>query len=448
MAFPFFVGILVKRIVLPEIVGAFAFAASIGLFFSMPCSILRNSVDRLVPKYRGFGDDSKATAVASVSLTLLAGYVLFACVLLALSGLCFHSDKWQSWAFPAYSVFWGVNSLTLFFFIYLKSLNLLKKSSLLLFGNITCFNITRYICVLFLGNRGHYVGYISGAVLSLIITACIVVRFISWDEAKPSLMSLRDLVHNQLVKDICHVGSLLVFYALLFQLLLAIDKYFVKFFQGNKMLAFYAFAAQGTTAVGLLLSSFVGSFAPKLYFGFASGNDNNPLLDRITYLVMILGYAGTFAIFTSAAFFVKRILPNYTSSIVFFKILALIILPFAQYNIGYVIAVGKDKIPPLIKRMTALLVIAIGLNWGLYTLLGVTGIAWATVVSVILAHLLVSSIVFRSYRLWYLSLLVLPVLAFNLYLTSYGMVVSVFMLMMVIAALLCPLVVRRQKSQT
>ena len=115
MAFPFFVGVLVKRIVLPEIVGAFAFTASIGLLFTMPGSILRNSVDRLVPKYRGLDDDTKATAVASVSLSLLIAYIIFGCALLAVTGLCFHGDKWQSWAFPAYSIFWGIDNLVSFF---------------------------------------------------------------------------------------------------------------------------------------------------------------------------------------------------------------------------------------------------------------------------------------------------------------------------------------------
>lgn len=289
-------------------------------------------------------------------------------------------------------------------------------------------------------------GYILGAGLSLLLSFCIMLRCVSWARIAPTLGILRGLVRNQLAKDICRVGSLLVFYALLFQLLLTIDKYFVKFFAGSEVLAFYHFAAQGTTAVGLLLSSFVGSFAPKLYFGFASGNDNKALLNRITYILMILGYVGAFAIFTSAEFIVKLILPNYTSSIAFFKVLALIILPFAQYNIAYIIAVGNDKISHLIKRMSFVLIIAIGLNWALYELLGVIGIAWATVVSVILAHLLVSSIVFRTYRLWYLSLMVLPVLRFNLWLFSYNIGISILLLATVVAALLYPLVVKSKGS--
>ena len=63
MALSFIIGILVKRIVLPEIVGAFAFVASVGVLFNMPGSILRNGLERLVPKYSGIGEKQKADEI-------------------------------------------------------------------------------------------------------------------------------------------------------------------------------------------------------------------------------------------------------------------------------------------------------------------------------------------------------------------------------------------------
>lgn len=115
MAFPFVIGILVKRIVLVEIVGAFAFTASIGLIFSMVISTLRNSVERLVPKYLGLKENEKANKVASFSLSFLLVLVIFGVILLTLTGLCFRGDIWQVWAFTAFGVFWAMDNIISFF---------------------------------------------------------------------------------------------------------------------------------------------------------------------------------------------------------------------------------------------------------------------------------------------------------------------------------------------
>jgi O-antigen/teichoic acid export membrane protein len=115
MAFPFVIGILVKRIVLVEIVGAFAFTASIGLILSMVISTLRNSVERLVPKYLGLKENEKANKVASLSLSFLLVLVIFGVILLTLTGLFFHGDIWQVWAFAAFGVFWAMDNIISFF---------------------------------------------------------------------------------------------------------------------------------------------------------------------------------------------------------------------------------------------------------------------------------------------------------------------------------------------
>ena len=60
MILSFVVGVYVKRIVLPEIVGAFAFVISIGMLLNILGSTLRNGVDRLVPKYLGIEKKEKA----------------------------------------------------------------------------------------------------------------------------------------------------------------------------------------------------------------------------------------------------------------------------------------------------------------------------------------------------------------------------------------------------
>lgn len=115
MILSFVVGILVKRIVLPEIVGAFAFVASVGILFDMLGSILRNGLERLVPKYSGIGEKQKADKIASLSLSFLIVVVFIGGVLLSLLGLFFTKDTWQLWAFPAYSFSYIINSLTAFF---------------------------------------------------------------------------------------------------------------------------------------------------------------------------------------------------------------------------------------------------------------------------------------------------------------------------------------------
>jgi len=424
MALSFVVGIFVKRIVLPEIVGAFAFVASVGVLFDIPGSVLRSGPARLIPKYSGIGEKQKADEIASLSLSFLIVVAGIGGVLLSLSGLFFTKDFWQLWAFPTYGLFFIINSLTAFFFIYLKSLNRIKESAYLNFVKVTCFNLLWYLSVLLLNNTGYYVGYIAGGLVAFTGSTYIFFKHISWNKIRPSLSVLRKAFRNPLAKELLHIGSFLFFYAFIFQFLLSIDKYFVKFLEGNRMLAFYAFAVQGTMAAASLLSAFVGSFAPKIYSNFASGNNQEYLLKKITLIVMILAYISAFILFTQVHFFVKLVLPNYMQSVPFFKIFALMIIPFAQYNIGYVVAVGKNRISPLIKGISILLVVAVLLNWILYRFFGVEGIAWATVISVMLSYFLVSAVVSSSYKHWYYTIFLLPLLVVNLLVLDWNLILG------------------------
>jgi len=280
-------------------------------------------------------------------------------------------------------------------------------------------------------NVGYYIGYLLGGLVAFMSSIYIASKYISWNGIKLSI-AISKLRERQLIKEIWKIGSLLFFYAFLFQLLFSIDKYFVKFLEGNRMLAFYTFAVQGTMAVISLFSAFVGSFAPKIYYNFAQGHNQEYLLKKLTFTIMILAYMSAFIIFIGARSFVEAVLPNYGNSVPFFKIFALMIIPFALYNIGYVIAVGMNRVLPLLKGITILLGIAVLLNWMLYKYTGINGIAWATVISVILAYFLVSFIVLSIYQFWYLTLFVLPILLVNLWLMSQDLKAgSVFFLLVI-----------------
>jgi O-antigen/teichoic acid export membrane protein len=432
MILSFIFGILVKRIVSPEIVGAFAFVASVGILFGMPGSILRNGLERLVPKYLGSGEKQKADDVASLSLSFLVVVVVIGGFLLSLLGFFFRKDIWQLWAFPTYAMFFIINSLNAFFFIYLKSLNNIRGSTWLNFAKATCFNLLWYICVFSLKDTGYYVGYLVGGLMAFIVSVYIASKHILWNDIKPSFHFSKAFWKAPLVKEIWETGSLLFLYAFLFQFLFSIDKYFVKFLEGNRMLAFYSFAAHGTMVAVSLFSAFVGSFAPKIYFNFARRNNQEYLLKKLTIIVMILSYISAFVIFIGANSFVRLILPNYMRSVPFLKIFALMIIPFAQYNIGYVVAIGKNRVLPLLKGVSILLGIAALLNWVMYKYFGVNGIAWATVICVILAYLLASFVVSSYYHLWYLTLLTLPVLILNFWLVSYNTNFAILLFVIVI----------------
>ena len=83
---------LSKRIVLPEIIGAFAFVSSVAILFNMPNSVLRNGVGWLVSKYLGLDDKQFVYRVASLSLTFLIITSIFGAVLLGLCGIFFRKD--------------------------------------------------------------------------------------------------------------------------------------------------------------------------------------------------------------------------------------------------------------------------------------------------------------------------------------------------------------------
>ena len=432
MAISFIIGIFIKRIVLPEIIGAFAFVSSVAILFNMPNSVLRNGVDRLVPKYRGLDDKQSVNRVASLSLTFLIIISIFGAVLLGLCGIFFRKDYWQFYAFLISSIVFLFSSISTFFLTYLRSLNQIKKTAYLFFVSATCSSLSCCVFVFLYKNIGYYVGHLIGGLIAFIAVIYISNRYISWREIKPTFHISKKLWKEPLVKEMLHVGFLLVFYALLFQFLFNIDRYFVKFLQGNTMLAFYNFAVSGAKIVVTLLTAFVGSFAPKIYFNFSANKNQEYLLNKLTFMVILLAYIAAFIIFIGAPFFVRLVLPNYIQSVPFFKIFTLMIIPFAQYNIGYIVAIGKNRISILIKGISILLVINVLLNWILYKLLGVAGIAWATVICTILAYILVSFAISSTYHLWYLTLLFLPALIINFWLVSYNIILAHVFLMIVI----------------
>jgi len=432
MAISFIIGIFIKRIVLPEVIGAFAFVSSVAILFNMPNSVLRNGVDRLVPKYRGLDDKQSVNRVASLTLTFLIIISIFGAILLGLCGIFFRKDYWQFYAFPVYSIVFLSSSISTFFLTYLRSLNQIKKTAYLFFIQATCLNLLWYTFVVLYKNSGYYVGYLVGGIMSFATVIYISNRYISWREIKPTFHISKKFWKEPLVKEMLQVGFLLVFYALLFQFLFNIDRYFVKFLQGNTMLAFYNFAVSGVKMVVTLLTAFVGSFAPKIYFNFSANKNQEYLLNKLTFIVVLLAYIAAFIIFIGAPFFVRLVLPNYIQSVPFFKIFTLMIIPFAQYNIGYIVAIGKNRVSQLIKGISILLVINILLNWILYKFLGLTGIAWATVICIILAYILVSFTISSTYHLWYLTLLFLPALVINFWLISYDRILaSVFLILII-----------------
>ena len=289
-----------------------------------------------------------------------------------------------------------------------------------------------YTCVLFLKNVGYYVGYIVGGLLSFVASIYFTSKYIPWSKIKPILIFSRKVWIDPLAKEIWKTGFLLVFYAFLFQFVFTVDKWFIKFLEGNRMLAFYTFATGAVTIVVSLLSSFVSSFSPKIYFNCAAGKNQELLLNKLTFMIMLMAYLSAFIIFIGAPFFIELVLPNYMQSVSFIRILVLIILPFAQYNISYIVTVGKNRILPIIKGISIIVIISAVLNLLLYKQFGVEGIAWATVISIILAYLLVSIMISATYHLWYLTLLFLPVLILNFWLISYNMKLACLFLIVII----------------
>lgn len=203
-------------------------------------------------------------------------------------------------------------------------------------------------------------------------------------------------------------------YGFLFQFVFSLSGYYIKFLEGNRMMAFYSFASQGTMTVVSLFSSFIGSFAPKIYFNCTSGIKQEHLLKKITIIIMFLAYIASFVVFTYSRFFINLILPVYAQSISIFEILAFMIIPFAQYNIAYIVAIGENKVALLIKGMIIMIPIAIFLNWLFYKYWGVDGIAFVAVIIAILSYVFVSIVVSSSYKLWYYSPLLFLSLIGNL----------------------------------
>jgi len=431
MVLTFIFGILIKRIVLPEIIGAFVFVNSITVIFNLPCSVLRNAVDRLVPKYLGLNNEQSAYDIASISLSTLITISIFESILLFLIGLFYKNDSWQYYAFIIVAINFFFSSISTFFQIYLKSLNKIKKSAYLLLISPSLIPIL-YLLVLLYKNKGFYIGSLFMGVCPFILIIYYSINQISWSEITPFSYKFKNFFSNSFFKEIIGTGSLLLFYSFLFQLLFVIDKYFVKFLEGNTMLAFYDFAVSGTTRVAMMFVAFIESFSPRIYRNFAVNKNQNYLFDKLTYLTLMISYVVSFIIFSCVDYFVKLVLPNYIQSVPYFKIFAFMIMPLSQYYIGKMIAVGKNRIAPLTKSIIILLMINVFLDWVLYKFFGIPGIAWATFICFFLEYIIVSIVVFQTYRLCYLTMLFLPVLILNCFLLSYNIQIAYIYLLMVI----------------
>ena len=431
MVLTFIFGILIKRIVLPEIIGAFVFVNSITVIFNLPCSALRNAVDRLVPKYLGLNNEQSAYDIASISLSTLITISIFESILLFLIGLFYKNDSWQYYAFIIVAINFFFSSISTFFQIYLKSLNKIKKSAYLLLISPSLIPIL-YLLVLLYKNKGFYIGSLFMGVCPFILIIYYSINQISWSEITPFSYKFKNFFSNSFFKEIIGTGSLLLFYSFLFQLLFVIDKYFVKFLEGNTMLAFYDFAVSGTTRVAMMFVAFIESFSPRIYRNFAVNKNQNYLFDKLTYLTLMISYVVSFIIFSCVDYFVKLVLPNYIQSVPYFKIFAFMIMPLSQYYIGKMIAVGKNRIAPLTKSIIILLMINVFLDWVLYKFFGIPGIAWATFICFFLEYIIVSIVVFQTYRLCYLTMLFLPVLILNCFLLSYNIQIAYIYLLMVI----------------
>jgi len=431
MVLTFIFGILIKRIVLPEIIGAFVFVNSITVIFNLPCSALRNAVDRLVPKYLGLNNEQSAYDIASISLSTLITISIFESILLFLIGLFYKNDSWQYYAFIIVAINFFFSSISTFFQIYLKSLNKIKKSAYLLLISPSLIPIL-YLLVLLYKNKGFYIGSLFMGVCPFILIIYYSINQISWSEITPFSYKFKNFFSNSFFKEIIGTGSLLLFYSFLFQLLFVIDKYFVKFLEGNTMLAFYDFAVSGTTRVVMMFVAFIESFSPRIYRNFAVNKNQNYLFDKLTYLTLMISYVVSFIIFSCVDYFVKLVLPNYIQSVPYFKIFAFMIMPLSQYYIGKMIAVGKNRIAPLTKSIIILLMINVFLDWVLYKFFGIPGIAWATLICFFLEYIIVSIVVFQTYRLCYLTMLFLPVLILNCFLLSYNIQIAYIYLLMVI----------------
>jgi len=397
----------------------------------MPNSVLRNAVDRLVPKYRGKKDNNSAYKISSISLSILLIITIIEVLVLWAIGLFFKGDTWQFYAFFIGAIGFGFGSISGFFQIYIKSLNRIKESAYLrLISPI--FSPLLYLFVCLFRNVGFYIGNV---IINPIVSFLIIhfsLKQISWENIKPNFSDTKNLKYNPLFKEILHTGSLLVFYGFFFRLLFNIDRYFVKFLEGNTMLAFYSFAVSSMLTVLLIFQAFIGSFSPKIYANFAAEKNQEYLFAKITYISIMGSYSSAFLIFILSNYFVKLILPNYIQSIPFYKILIFMIIPLSQYNIGYIIAVGRNKITPLLKGISIVLILAIFLNWLLYNFYGIHGIAWATVISAFLSYAIISFIIFREYHLWYLTLIFLPVLAINCWITYFNIKIAFIFLLFVV----------------
>lgn len=424
-------GILIKRIVLPEIIGAFVFVNSIIVIFNLPCSVLRNAVDRLVPKYLGLNNEQSAYDIASISLSTLITISIFESILLFLIGLFYKNDFWQYYAFIIVAISFFFSSISTFFLIYLKSLNKIKIAAYLLLISPSLEPIF-YLLVLLYKNIGYYIRSLLIGVCASILIIYYSVKQISWSKITPFSYKFKNIFSNSLFKEIIRTGSLLLFYSFLFQLLFVIDKYFVKFLEGNTILAFYDFAVSGTAKIVMIFVAFIESFSPRIYRNFAVNKNQNYLFDKLTYLILMISYIVSFIIYSYVDYFVKLILPNYIQSVPYFKIFAFMIMPLSQYYIGYIIAVGKNRIAPLIKSISILLMINVFLDWVLYKFFGIPGIAWATLICFFLEYIIVSIVVFQTYRLCYLTMLFLPVLILNCFLLSYNIQIAYIYLLMVI----------------
>ncbi len=288
--FSFSIGIYLKRIVPPEVIGVFVFVSAVYIIVEIPLAFLRTSLERLGPTYT-VGQDTKQNESFFITifwLTVLFTFIIS--IFFFMMGYFFSDTMFQSFAFYCFIPFFIMSSFVQLITFIFKGQNILQYSGVFnVIRSLLFFSLLAIFCLIS-SIKGYYIGYSLGSLIILII--CIGLFYLLRKKLYVNFSLTKFSVDSLIIKRILSVGFVLLFCNYLFKFIFSLDRFFIQHYFSSEYLAYYSTALQFVTVVITLGMAFIGSYTPKLFMNFDRKQSNHALINT---LLLLSQWGGAFS---------------------------------------------------------------------------------------------------------------------------------------------------------
>lgn len=337
-------GLIIARLILPEILGLFnGFGIIIGYLPILQLGIM-NGLNRELPFLFGKGENERAKQFASVAQfwELLIGFISFS-ILFALSivklfqGNHLHFFGYLTYAFVAFHYFYSTNYLQILYrtnrdFNKLSVISLIVSSSSLLL-------------IVFVWKWGFY-GLGTRLLLTYAIELILLYKF------RP--LKVKPFFDKSIFKELLKVGIPIFIVGYIFSLWGVLQNTIVFKFGGAQQFGYFSLAIMVEGSLAILIGAVNQVVYPKLSFEYGKGTLYNKLIKIIlkpVAIVFLILVPSVIIMWYALPYFVTWLLPQYVEGIYAaqWTLITLLVSIFGAFNLIFnVVKKQKDYLITII----------------------------------------------------------------------------------------------------